>query len=486
MIEHDDHSVTVNQNTHQDLFSIMQHHHNEITKAFPEDSFPYIFWMSQYKAATRSASPTGMRWNPAMIRWCVYLQQKSSTAYELLRKSKCLHLPSQRTLREYIHHNKPGIGFSNELDEQLVLDSKLQSLESHQKYVGIIADEMYIKQGLVYDKTTGDLVGYCRIGEINDHLLQLEREYTESNGDAANNTHTLAKTMLVLMIRGLFTSLTFPYASFATSNLTGEQMVPIFYEGIMRIERCGFKVLTITLDGCSVNRKFMQIVSNPDTTVPHKFKNPLSNNSREIFLFSDPSHLIKTARNCLANQSRNMQYNGNPISWKFIVKLYHIITESTGLTVLPKIKYEHVFLTNFSKMRVDLAAQVLSQSVATALRTYLKGESEETAKYIEMFDRIFDSLNVTNYTTCYTKRKYFQSPYRWNNDLRIKWMQFEFLPWLKNWEDQVKSKEDLKAREKNNLIISQETLLGIRITAYSFIDLLKCIFTIPGVKPFLS
>uniref|UniRef100_A0A1X7VKZ9 Uncharacterized protein n=1 Tax=Amphimedon queenslandica TaxID=400682 RepID=A0A1X7VKZ9_AMPQE len=164
--------------------------------------------------------------------------------------------------------------------------------------------------------------------------------------------------MLVLMIRGLFTSLTFPYALFVTSNLTGEQMVPIFYKGIMRIERCGFKVLTITLDGCSVNRKFMQIVSNPNTTVPHKIKIPLSNNSREIFLFSDPSQLIKIASNCLANQSRNMQYNGNSISWKFKVKLYHIITESTGLTVLPNIKYEHVFLTNFSKMKVDLAAQV--------------------------------------------------------------------------------------------------------------------------------
>ena len=56
MIKHDDRSVTVNPNTHQDLFSIMQHHHNEITKAFPENSFPYIFWMSQYKAATKDDS----------------------------------------------------------------------------------------------------------------------------------------------------------------------------------------------------------------------------------------------------------------------------------------------------------------------------------------------------------------------------------------------------------------------------------------------
>ena len=33
-------------------------------------------------------------------------------------------------------------------------------------------------------------------------------------------------------------------------------------------------------------------------------------------------------------------------------------TETPGLYLVPKIKYEHVYLTSFSKMRVDLAAQV--------------------------------------------------------------------------------------------------------------------------------
>ena len=30
-----------------------------------------------------------------------------------------------------------------------------------------------------------------------------------------------------------------------------------------------------------------------------------------------------------------------------------------GLSLLPKLKYEHIYLTSFSKMRVDLAAQVM-------------------------------------------------------------------------------------------------------------------------------
>ena len=45
------------------------------------------------------------------------------------------------------------------------------------------------------------------------------------------------------------------------------------------------------------------------------------------------------------------------ISWKHLEKLY-IKNRAQGLSLVPKIKYEHVYLTSFSKMRVDLAAQV--------------------------------------------------------------------------------------------------------------------------------
>ena len=57
-----------------------------------------------------------------------------------------------------------------------------------------------------------------------------------------------------------------------------------------------------------------------------------------------------------------MQNNGKPISWKHFENLYTggsgASKEAPGLSILPKLKYEHVFLMSFSKMRVDLAAQV--------------------------------------------------------------------------------------------------------------------------------
>ena len=161
---------------------------------------------------------------------------------------------------------------------------------------------MHIKEDLIYSKHTGELIGFIDIGDINNNLLQLEQSYTKDK-----ESTPLAKTVLILMIRGLFSDFNFPYATFPSTKLTGEQLVPIIYEAILRVELCGFKVTCITLDGNSVNRKLFKLIGDTTSKVVHKCVNPLSLNKRQIFFFSDPPHLIKTARNCLASSKRNMQ-----------------------------------------------------------------------------------------------------------------------------------------------------------------------------------
>lgn len=57
-----------------------------------------------------------------------------------------------------------------------------------------------------------------------------------------------------------------------------------------------------------------------------------------------------------------MQVNGQYIEWKQVEDVYKknndMQIQSQGLSILPKLKREHVHLTSFSRMRVDLAAQV--------------------------------------------------------------------------------------------------------------------------------
>lgn len=51
--------------------------------------------------------------------------------------------------------------------------------------------------------------------------------------------------------------------------------------------------------------------------------------------------------------------NNEHISWQHLVTLYESDKgKASGLAMVPKLKFEHIYLSSFSKMRVDLAAQV--------------------------------------------------------------------------------------------------------------------------------
>lgn len=120
---------------------------------------------------------------------------------------------------------------------------------------------------------------------------------------------SLATSVLVLMVRGLFIRLEFPYASFPTTGVTGDALFPILWEAVRRLEICELKVIGITSDGASPNRSFFRIhepkgQAKSSKSVTYKTRNVYSDDSRYIFFVSDPPHLLKTIRNCLNNSKR--------------------------------------------------------------------------------------------------------------------------------------------------------------------------------------
>ncbi len=61
------------------------------------------------------------------------------------------------------------------------------------------------------DIPIGALIEFTNLGEINIHLVRYERSLLQ---DAGNDTETRANSVLVLMVKGLFSRLQFPYAQF--------------------------------------------------------------------------------------------------------------------------------------------------------------------------------------------------------------------------------------------------------------------------------
>jgi len=85
-------------------------------------------------------------------------------------------------------------------------------------------------------------------------------------------------------------------------------------------------------------------------------------------------------------------------------------------------------------MPVNLAAQVLSASVAAVLKAFSPPETAGTAKFCKIVDSYFDYLNVHSTQEHQRKRKTFLYPYTSTTDQRFDWLEDEFLTYLKEWK----------------------------------------------------
>ena len=161
------------------------------------------------------------------------------------------------------------------------------------------------------------------------------------------------------MVRGIFVKLNFPYVHFATCGITGDVLFPIIWEAIRQLEIIGLKVICITGDGASPNRKFFRM---HNTGLVYKTPNPFSKEKRFVYFISDPPHLVKTVRNCWSHSGYNgtrlmtvscttvcvitmnvilLLVNRKDIEWRHLRELYQKVStmkvQSNGLSFLPKL-----------------------------------------------------------------------------------------------------------------------------------------------------
>ncbi|GBB84074.1 hypothetical protein RclHR1_10700002 [Rhizophagus clarus] len=118
-------------------------------------------------------------------------------------------------------------------------------------------------------------------------------------------------------------------------------------------------------------------------SVSHKAINPIT--GEDWFFISDPTHVFKKLRNNLSKShigeknAREIIFNKKEISWKHIKGVYEH-TNKHATAKATKLTKRHIWLTSWSKMRVDLAEHTLSKEVEDALRSIkeLKDISEGT------------------------------------------------------------------------------------------------------------
>ena len=181
---------------------------------------------------------------------------------------------------------------------------------------------MKIQEDLVWDKHTGDLIGYVDLGN------------TELNYAALKKTDEFASHVLVFLVRSIVNPMKFTIANFATKNVTAIQLFPLFWKAVGILEeRCKLKVMAVTSDGASANRTMYQMhiamkhtttVNYEERDIVYKTKNRHSEDNRDIYFICDYPHLLKTGRNNLAhsgfdkNFSRLLWNDNKYLTWSHV------------------------------------------------------------------------------------------------------------------------------------------------------------------------
>jgi len=133
-----------------------------------------------------------------------------------------LVLPSQRKLRDYRNAIKPKRGFQWEVIDELIIETN--NYFDVQRYVVLLFYEMNVLANLVFDKTSGELVGFTDLGDPEVNFAVLEK------------VDMVATHALVFLARGMCTELKFLLAHFATNGITSAQLMPIFWQAICILE----------------------------------------------------------------------------------------------------------------------------------------------------------------------------------------------------------------------------------------------------------
>lgn len=166
----------------------------------------------------------------------------------------------------------------------------------------------------------------------------------------------------------------------------------------------------LVFDGATANQTTASLLGASLTF--HTFKSVVDHPTGDGYLsiIFDPCHMLKLMRNLLADLKELATPDGKLIRWDFIATL-NDIQQSEGVHLANKLRSCHI---NFSqrKMKVCIAAQTLSNSVAKAL-TFLRcvledprfAESSETSNFLQKVDRLFDRLNASSW-----RKKGFKTP----------------------------------------------------------------------------
>lgn len=319
------------------------------------------------------------KYSPRLRAFALTLHFYSPRAYNYVRSVFENRLPCVSTIRKWYTAIDGKPGFSQEAFAALKMRANRANTNGDEILTCLIFDEMALRQQEEYDHHNDEKVGLVDYGTvpINYKLGQL------------------AKHAFVFLIAGINDKFKIPVAYFLTSGLKSEEKAALVQQVILFVSKTGVKVVGMTFDGLVENLATCTELGADFQQNMGYIVNPHSD--EHIFLFLDPCHLLKLARNCLASKKIIFDGDNKLVEWRFIEELEKYQREHK-VNIGNKINKRHIQWEK-NKMSVRLAAETLSNSTADSIDLLRNlgviefENSEATTKYIRYVNNSFDTLN---------------------------------------------------------------------------------------------
>jgi hypothetical protein len=403
----DEDEITLCEEDHKDMMSIL----DSLTSNGISENFPLLL-KSQLQNSKKGMDTRRRRWDPKIISLCLGIYVRSPQAYTDLKTSGFFVLPSQRLLRYHKNSIRQRPGFVEENLSWMSNEAEKQNISDFGKHGGLIIDEMSLQDDLIIERN-GDmwhLVGVVDMGETNNNIDIICQ---------GRKTVRLASHALQFVFHGL-SGFRWPVVYFGSYTATAHQLYTSFWDCVDQLDNHGFTVDYIMADGASTNRSFTSMLF---PGKPRDMDYEFSDVFREhrISAIQDIMHVLKKTRNNIEaskadNKTKNGRYlvlNDKSIIWEHWEECFRYNIQN-GFAIHSKLTDEHIVLTPASKMRNQLAIQVLNKDMLYLMKAYQATLCEperlassvllleQTSKMVEIFsdrNRPLSSMDDTRFLT---------------------------------------------------------------------------------------
>lgn len=159
-----------------------------------------------------------------------------------------------------------------------------------------------------------------------------------------DDPNKLAKQVLVFTVVCMNGSWKIPFGYFFIDSLKTDTKKLLILKSLELLHASGISVISLTFDGAFVNMSIMKQLTSfhidkeyQNNNLQTYFLHPVT---EKVFIFLDPSHMLKLVRNCLGDFCTIIAEDGE-VSWKYFEQL-HTIQEKERLHLTNKLRSKYL------------------------------------------------------------------------------------------------------------------------------------------------